>query len=227
MTAMMSAPLLVTMASSLIRHVIYGSNQLLVWIVSISYQRHPSSTSYFIFLISNLISAAILITDLNNKQRNQNSLAHVVANTSKFEQIAPTPITTSNNYAGFLSNNGFTSNLSISHIQLFKFISNLHSIFTIVFRFHLIFCPQDHPNYRFCSSHMSEHSLDGRKRFYSSVFHDSGIPSNQTPVTRYLVQHSVRYSNHIFFEVNLLSLNSLISNGFANARIGFLFFFSI
>ena len=88
----------------------------------------------------------------------------------------------SKNYIGFQSNNASITNCVFLHIKHFKF-NNL-PIFTIVFLFLLTLCLQDHLIHRFCPSHMSEHLWV--KGPFLSLLQDSGTPSRQTPVTRYL-----------------------------------------
>ena len=92
------------------------------------------------------------------------------------------------------SNNASITNCVFLHIKHFKF-SNL-LIFTIVFLFLLTLCLQDHLIHRFCSSHMSEHLWV--KGPFLSVLQDSGTPSRQTPVTRYLFLRSAQNSKPIF-----------------------------
>ena len=128
--------------------------------------------------------------NLNKIQRIQNTLARVVTNTSKFEHI--TPIL--EKYIGFQSNNASIINCVFLHIKHFKF-SNL-PIFTIVYLFLLTLCLQDHLIHRFCPSHMSEHLWV--KGPFLSLLQDSGTPSHQTPVTRYLFLHSAQNSKPIF-----------------------------
>ena len=101
----------------------------------------------------------------------------------------------SKNYIGFPSNNASITNcVFLQHIKRFKF-SNL-PIFTIVFLFLLTLCLQDHLIHRFCPSHMSEHLWV--KGPFLSLLQDSGTPSHQTPVTRYLFLHSAQNSKPIF-----------------------------
>ena len=100
----------------------------------------------------------------------------------------------SKNYIGFQSNNASITNCVFLHIKRFKF-SNI-PIFTIVFLFLLTLCLQDHLIHRFCPSHMSEHLwVTGS---FLSLLQDSGTPSHQTPVTRYLFLHSAQNSKPIF-----------------------------
>ena len=110
----------------------------------------------------------------------------------------------SKNYIGFQSNNASITNCAFLHIKRFKF-SNL-PIFTIVFLFLLTLCLQDHLIHRFCPSHMSEHLWV--KGPFLSLLQDSGTPSHQTPVTRYLFLHSAQNPS---FQVSLAPLNSLPS----------------
>ena len=98
------------------------------------------------------------------------------------------------NYIGFQSNNASITNCAFLHIKRFKF-SNL-PIFKIVFLFLLTLCLQDHLIHRFCQSHMSEHLWV--KGPFLSLLQDSGIPSHQTPVTRYMFLHSAQNSNPSF-----------------------------
>ena len=100
---------------------------------------------------------------------------------------------TQKNYIGFQSNNASITNCVFLHIKRFKF-SNL-PIFTIVFLLLLTLC-QDHPIHRFCPSNMSEHLWV--KGLFLSLLQDSGTPSHQTPVTRYLFPHSALNSKPIF-----------------------------
>ena len=100
----------------------------------------------------------------------------------------------SKNYIGFQSNNASITNCAFLHIKHFKF-SNL-PIFTIVYLFLLTLYLQDHLIHRFCPSHMSEHLWV--KGPFLSLLQDSGTPSHQTPVTRYLFLHSAQNSKPIF-----------------------------
>ena len=100
----------------------------------------------------------------------------------------------SKNYIGFQSNNASITNCVFLHIKRFKF-SNL-PIFTIVFLFLLTLCLQDHLIHRFCPFHMSEHLWV--KGPFLSLLQDSGTPSHQTPVTRYLFLQSAQNSKPIF-----------------------------
>ena len=158
----------------------------------------PAATALANSLVSskldycNSLYNGISQANLNKIQRIQNTLARVVTNTSKFEHI--TPIAYSKNYIGFQSNNASITNCVFSHIKRFKF-SNL-PIFTIVFLFLLTLCLQDHLIHRFCPSHMSEHLWV--KGPFLSLLQDSGTPSHQTPVTRYLFLHSAQNSKPIF-----------------------------
>ena len=89
--------------------------------------------------------------NLNKIQRIQNTLAHVVTNTSKFEHI--TPILKKLHWLPIKQRIDYK--LCLRTYKHFKF-SNL-TIFTIVFLFLLTLYLQDHLIHRFCPSHLSEH----------------------------------------------------------------------
>ena len=137
---------------------------------------------------------AFLQANLNKIQRIQNTLARVVTNTSKFEDMYYT--NTQTNYIGFQSNNASITKFVFLHIKSFKF-SNL-PIFTIVFLFLLTLCLQDHLIHRFCPFHMSEHLWV--KGPFLSLLQDSGSPSHLTPVTRSLSVSTFRskLKTHLF-----------------------------
>ena len=115
----------------------------------------------------------------------------------------------SKNYIGFQSNNASITNCVFLHIKHFKF-SNL-PIFTIVFLFLLILCLQDHLIHQFCPSHMSKHLWV--KGPFLSLLQDSGTPSHQTPVTRYLFLHSAQNSKpHLFKLAFPLEFSPILSS---------------
>ena len=144
--------------------------------------------------------------NLNKIQRIQNTLARVVTNTSKFEHIVHQY---SKNYIGFQSNNASITNCVFLHIKHFKF-SNL-PIFTIVFLFLLTLCLQDHLIHRFCPSHMSEHLWV--KGPFLSLLQDSGTPSHQTPVTRYLfLTFRSKLKTHLFKLAFPLEFSPILSS---------------
>ena len=128
--------------------------------------------------------------NLNKIQRIQNTLARVVKNTSKFEHITPIlkklhwlPIKQRIDYKLCL--------LTYKTLQIQQPTYLYNSL-----SFLLTFCLQDHLIHRFCPFHMSEHLWV--KGPFLSLLQDSGTPSHQTPVTRYLFLHSAQNSKPIF-----------------------------
>ena len=120
----------------------------------------------------------------NKLQRIQNSLAHIITNTSKYQQIIPTL----KKYTGFQSNKESSTNSAFSHTKHLQ-INNLQKSFISI-----TLLLQDLLIYSFFPFHMSDHHL--AKGLSLSLVHDFGIHYLLIPEIRILYQSSVPGSKH-------------------------------
>ena len=137
----------------------------------------------------NLLYSGISQANLNKLEHIQNSLAHVITDTSKYQHIT----LTLKNYTTLVSNQ--TKNwlqTIFSHTKHLQ-INNLH-IFSIVVHFRHILFLQNPLIHSFFPFHMSDHH--SAKGLSLSSVHDFGIHSLLISKIRLLYRYSVQNSKH-------------------------------
>ena len=141
----------------------------------------------------------------------QNTLACVVTNTSKFQYIGNIASILKKLYSLRIKP-ALTTNFVFLHTKLFKFCKL--PICVIVFRFHLTFCPGDHPS----DSSVIVLSIPYIHPIYPNISGWKGNisgwkgvsvcsttlelpPTRRPPVTHYLYQYSTIFNSKHIFEV--------------------------